>query len=214
MICPTVSIVFLRLHPYDLSVYIHSTSPSMPVLLAHQYPYHSPSAIDAIRPSLHMSLSSHTPAPRHRTRKETPRSAFLSSAGRSRSEGRRLCIAGRGAIGGAGRAGAEQQVSRGSQTLALSYLRPQGWRCRRWCAPPDGAWRTPRRSAPAPAPAPSPWPARAGGDGKMMKRRRKRRKVRRSTAYSLLPGAPGLTCPSCSSSAKGCQALRARLGGR
>lgn len=176
---------------------------SVHMLLAYTYTCHSPILTHVI------ILCADTQTP-HAKNHEMH---LGSGAGRSRAEGRRR-IAVRGA---ASRAGAGQgcgaPVGPASLPLTPSYLRPRGWRCRRWCAPPAGAWQTPGRNAPAPAPAPSPWPARAGGDGRMMKRRR-RRKVRRSTAYSRLPGAPSLTGPSCSSSAKGCQSLRARLGGR
>lgn len=243
IIRPSVSTSLAYLYPSDFSLYTWMICPSIPILLvrlyprrsistlfADLYPYYSPTCIHIIRPPVYtlfacpytchyLPIRRHTDTardikkpPKKPTNKPTKRvSARLRGAPGPEGRRRRRRT-GRRAEPGPGRAAGRPAGGGGSLPLAPSYLRPRGWRCRRWCAPPAGAWRTPGRSAPAPAPAPSPWPARAGGDGKMMKRRR--RKVRRSTAYSRLPGAPGLTGPSCSSSAKGRQSLRARLGGR
>ena len=73
---------------------------------------------------------------------------------------------------------------------AAPYLRPRGWRCQRWCAPPACAWKSPGSGSDR-EPVPKPWPAAGDGD------RRKTR--RRPTAWSLLlcaPSAAGLSCSS------------------
>lgn len=218
-----VSVLFAHLYPHHspiyihiiFSIYAHIIRRTVSVLFAHLYSCYSPPLymLFAYPYTRRYLLYAGTQTPH--AKKNTKRVSLGCEAIPCR-EGQRWRSAGRGAAEVADRASAGQgggvPGGHGSLPLAPSYLRPRGWRYRRWCAPPAGAWQTPERSAPAPAPAPSPWPAQAGGGGKMMKRRR--RKVRRSTAYSRLPGAPGLTGPSCSSSAKGRQSLRARLGGR
>lgn len=213
IIRPSVSTPFARIYPYYFSVYTHIIRRSVSVLFAHLYPCYSP--------PLYM-LFAYPYTRRYLSYADTQTPHAKKTRNGSRSGAKRSRVE-RGSGGGSRAAGLPRSPTgpvqgsgvpdgQGSLPLAPSYLRPRGWRYRRWCAPPAGAWQTPERSAPAPAPAPSPWPAQAGGGGKMMKRRR--RKVRRSTAYSRLPGAPGLTGPSCSSSAKGRQSLCARLGGR
>lgn len=92
---------------------------------------------------------------------------------------------------GARRAGrrraAEPECPRGG---AAPYLRPRGWRCRRWCAPPACAWRRPGSGADQ-EPGPKPWLSEGDGDRRKMRRR--------PTAWSPLLGAPSAAGLSCSS---------------
>lgn len=74
---------------------------------------------------------------------------------------------------------------------AAPYLRPRGWRCQRWCAPPACAWKSPGSGSDR-EPGPKPWPAAGDGD-------RRRRTRRRPKAWSLLLGAPSAAGLSCSS---------------
>lgn len=82
---------------------------------------------------------------------------------------------------------------------AAPYLRPRGWGCQRWCAPPACAWKSPG-SGPDREPGPKPWPAAEDGD--------RRRTRRQPTAWSLLLDAPSAAGLSCSSWTKERAALR------
>lgn len=82
---------------------------------------------------------------------------------------------------------------------AAPYLRPRGWRCQRWCAPPACAWKSPGSGSDR-EPEPKPWPAVGDGD--------RRRKRRQPTVWSLLLCAPNAAGLSCSSWTKERAALR------
>lgn len=88
---------------------------------------------------------------------------------------------------------------------AAPYLRPRGWRCQRWCAPPACVWKSPGSGFDR-EPGLKPWPVAGDGD---------RRKTRRwPTAWSLLLGAPsaaGLSCSSWTKERAALQVLGCRL---
>lgn len=88
---------------------------------------------------------------------------------------------------------------RGLRGRAAPYLRPRGWRCQRWCAPPACAWKSPGSGSDR-EPVPKPWPA--AGDGDWRKTRR------RPVAWSLQLGAPSEAGLSCSSWTKERAALQ------
>lgn len=136
-ICPSVSILLAHELPRYLTISIHVTR--LPVFMLLAYPY----------------ICRYLPIRRHKEPAcEKPRNTSWFGCGTLPGRvGRRVAVREAASRAGAGQGGGTP-VGLGSLPLTPSYLRPRGWRCRRWCAPPAGAWQTPGRSAPAPAPAP------------------------------------------------------------